>query len=232
MQPDRAADALRATGAEFHRRGWSLATSSNYSVLLSRDPFRLLVTASGKHKDRLGPEDFVELDADGRQLRAGPGRPSAETALHLALAGRPGVGAVLHTHSVWGTLLSDVYGDAGGFAIQGFEMLKGLDGVATHEHRQWVPVFPNTQDIPALAAEVARRLDDPEQPLKHGFLIRGHGLYAWGRDLDEARRHVETFEFLLEVTGRRLTLAPATLAGDGDARLPPLSPEAGERGRG
>src|SRR5262249_14401349 len=118
------------------------------------------------------------------------------------LARRPGVGAILHTHSVWATLLSDQYASAGGLEIEGYEMLKGLAGVATHEHRLWVPVFANTQDIPALAREVDQHLDKPGRPAPPGFVIRRHGLYAWGSDLDEARRHVEAFEFLFEVVGR------------------------------
>jgi methylthioribulose-1-phosphate dehydratase len=204
--PVSAIDGLRAAGAYFHQRGWSLGTSSNYSVVIGRDPFRLLVTASGKHKERLGPTDFVVLDAAGKLVSGAPERPSAEVALHLMLGQRPGVGSILHTHSVWGTLLSDRYGSEGGFAIEGFEMLKGLDGVKTHEHRQWVEIFPNTQDIPDLARRVAARLDDPNNPLRHGFLIERHGLYTWGRDLEEATRHIEIFEFLFEVVGRRLSL--------------------------
>jgi methylthioribulose-1-phosphate dehydratase len=121
---------------------------------------------------------------------------------------------------VWGTILSDVFFPDGGFEIQGYEMLKGLAGVSTHEHRQWVEIFENTQDVPALAEQVARQLTDPQRPLNHGFLIRRHGLYTWGIDLAEARRHVEIFEFLFEVLGRRLGLPGglADLAGGRHAR--------------
>jgi methylthioribulose-1-phosphate dehydratase len=201
-QVDRFGPTLCAIGADFHRRGWSLATSSNYSVVLGREPLRLLITASGKDKGRLTPRDLLQIDGDGRAVASTALRPSAETALHTMLARRAEVGAVLHTHSVWATLLSDEHAAAGGLAIEGYEMLKGLAGVATHEQRVWVPVFANTQDIPALARDVQRHLDAPEPPVPHGFLIQRHGLYAWGRDLDEARRHVETFEFLFEVVGR------------------------------
>lgn len=196
------ADVVREVAADFHRRGWAFASSGNYSVVLGKEPLRLLITASGKYKDRLGAGDFLILDAQGRSVEPTVERPSAETALHLMLAQRPGVGAVLHTHSVWNTILSEVHGDNGGLMIQGFEMLKGLSGVTTHEHQEWVPIYPNTQDITALARDVALRLDDPAVPGTHGLLIRRHGLYTWGRDLDEARRHVETFEFLFEVLGR------------------------------
>ena len=95
----------------------------------------------------------------------------------------------------------------GGFEINGYEMLKGLDGVATHEHAQWVPIFENTQDIPSLAEQVRAAFTNRERPLKHGYLIRRHGLYTWGKDLDEARRQIEIFEFLFECVARRMTLS-------------------------
>lgn len=198
--------ALRQCGELFYNRGWSVGTSSNYSTLLSRDPFRLLITASGKDKGRLGEHDFVVVDETGRGVDPRDPKPSAETHLHVVAAQLPGVGAVLHTHSVWATMLSDLHHAAGGFAIEGYEMLKGLDGYTTHESRLWVSIFENTQDIPTLATEVKRRMTDNTNPLRHGYLIRRHGLYTWGRDLAEAKRHVEIFEFLFEVVGRTLTL--------------------------
>lgn len=202
-------DALRDAGAYFWQRGWSLGTSSNYSVVLSPDPLELLITASGKDKGRLSREDFVRVGRDGKPTSAGQPKSSAETLLHVVAAEQPNVGAVLHTHSIWGTLLSDYYAAQGGFEINGYEMLKGLDGVSTHEHGQWVPIFENTQHIPDLAEQVREAFADAERPLRHGYLIRRHGLYTWGRDLDEARRHIEIFEFLFEVTCRRMMLAGA-----------------------
>jgi methylthioribulose-1-phosphate dehydratase len=202
---------LQAIGALFYQRGWSVGTSSNYSVVLSRDPMRLLITASGKDKGRLQASDFVIVSEMGRALDAADPKPSAETLLHVVAAEMPDVGAILHTHSVWATILSDFYHQDGGLFIEGYEMLKGLAGVTTHEHRQWVEIFENTQDMPDLAMRLRRRLDDPINPIQHGFLLRRHGLYAWGRDLDEARRHVEIFEFLLEAVGRTLALKGAAV---------------------
>jgi len=201
-------DALCDVGALFYQNHWSLGTSSNYSIVLQKEPLQLLLTASGKDKRCLGPADFVLVDDAGKLLEPSPEKPSAETFLHLVIGRQPNVGSVLHTHSVWATLLSDHYTDAGGFWIEGYEMLKGLAGVTTHKHRQWVEIFPNSQDIPALAQDVGLRLDDATNPLRHGFLIHRHGLYAWGRDLEEARRHVEVYEFLFEVLGRQLSLKP------------------------
>jgi methylthioribulose-1-phosphate dehydratase len=199
-------DSLRELGAMFWQRGWSVGTSSNYSLVLSREPLELLVTASGKDKGRLTRGDFVRVGANGKPTADGQPKSSAETLLHVVAAGQPEVGAVLHTHSVWSTLLSDFYHPQGGFEISGYEMLKGLDGIGTHEHSAWVEVFDNTQDIPALAEQVRERLADPADPLTHGYVIRKHGLYTWGRDVDEARRHVEIFEFLFECVVRRMIL--------------------------
>jgi len=198
--------ALREVGAMFWQRGWSVGTSSNYSVVLSRDPLELLVTASGKDKGRLKSCDFVRVGSSGKPVADGQPKSSAETLLHIVAAQQPGVGAVLHTHSVWSTVLSDYFFSEGGFELSGYEMLKGLEGVTTHETTAWVGIFDNTQDIPALAGQVRERMNDAADPLQYGYLIRRHGLYTWGRDLEEARRHVEIFEFLFECVARRMVL--------------------------
>ena len=199
-------DLLRAIGSEFHQKGWSVGTSSNYSVVLSRNPLELLVTASGMDKGRLRRGDFVRVDAQGLPIMEGQPKSSAETLLHVLAAEQPTVGAVLHTHSPWATLLSDLYFEQGYLEFTGYEMLKGLDGVTTHEHTQRLLIFENTQDIPKLADQVRQKMHAPQSPLTHGFLIRRHGLYTWGRDLEEARRHIEIFEFLMECEARRRML--------------------------
>jgi len=197
---------LRECGQLFHRRGWSVGTSSNYSVVLNNDPVELIVTASGKDKGRLEKDDFVQLNAQGQPLIEGGPKSSAETMLHVVLAELDSVGCILHTHSVWGTLLSDYYFDEGVIEISGYEMLKGLQGIATHDTTHWIPIFENTQDILALAEEVKSRLGDPMDSMTHGFLIRNHGLYTWGKDVFSARRHIEIYEFLFEVLARKIML--------------------------
>jgi len=199
-------DSLRAVGHMLWQRGWSVGTSSNYSVVLNRDPLELLLTASGKDKGRLTRADFVRVNQMGKPTCGGQPKSSAETLLHVVAAEQPGVGAVLHTHSIWSTILSDFFFPDGGFELSGYEMLKGLEGVATHETTAWVEIFENTQDIASLAAQVRQRMNDAAEPLQYGYLIRRHGLYTWGRDLDEARRHVEIFEFLFECVARKMML--------------------------
>ncbi len=191
--------ALARVGRGFYERGWVLGTSGNFSAVVNRDPLRLAITSSGVDKGVLAPENILLID-EAANVLDGNGRPSAETLLHLAIARLRGAGAVLHTHSVWSNILSNAFASDGGFKIEGYEMLKGLAGVSTHEHSEWVPIIDNSQDMTGLAASVSEALS--EYPESHGFLLLRHGLYTWGRDLEEAKRHVEIFEFLLEVTGR------------------------------
>lgn len=190
---------LAAAGRDFYGRGWVLGTSGNFSAVGSRDPLRLAITASGADKGALAPRHILEVDERG-EVRRGRGRPSDETRLHLAIVRVRGAGAVLHTHSVWSTLLSEAFAGEGRLDIEGFEMLKGLAGVRTHEHRESLPVIENSQDMGALARTLEEALE--RHAGAHAVLLRRHGLYTWGRDLAEARRHVEILEFLLEVIGR------------------------------
>jgi methylthioribulose-1-phosphate dehydratase len=191
---------LAEIGRNFYQRGWVLGTSGNFSAVLSRNPLQLVITASGRDKGHLASEHILHIDANGNVI-AGQGKPSDETKLHLAAVRWRGAGAVLHTHSVWSTLLSqNLFAQADGIAIAGYEMLKGLAGVKTHEHTEWLPIIENSQQMDELANTVEATLQ--RFPDAHGFLLRGHGLYTWGQDLQEAQRHIEIFEFLLEVTGR------------------------------
>lgn len=200
------AEELVRLGTDFHRRGWMLGTSGNLSALLSRDPFRLAITASSIDKGRMTADQILEIDAGGRMVATAGGKPSAETLVHLEVIRSAGAGAVLHTHSVWTTLLSDCHHAGGGFSIEGYEMLKGLEGVHTHEHREWFPIVENTQDMPALARRVGVVIG--ENPGIHGLLVRRHGMYTWGHDLASAARHVEILEFLMEAFGRRQMMEP------------------------
>ncbi len=192
---------LAEVGRHCYARGWALGTSGNFSAVVRKKPLTLAITTSGVDKGLLKSSDIVEIDEHRRVMR-GSGTPSAEATLHLAIVRSRGAGAVLHTHSIWSTILSEAATDGGGgLIIEGYEMLKGLDGVRTHEHRERLPIIENTQDWMAAAPQIESVL--LEYPAAHGFLIRRHGLYTWGSDLAEAKRQVEILEFLFEVMGRK-----------------------------
>ena len=201
---------LASTGRRFYARGWALGTSGNLSVVLSQRPFRLAITASAVHKGALRPSQILQINERGSVIggRRKDARPSAEALLHLEIVRRRGAAAVLHTHSVWSTMLSELHSAEGGVALEGYEMLKGLSGVRTHEHREWVPIIENDQDMPRLARAIADVLQQNDVPhLPRAFLLRRHGLYTWGKTLAEAERHVEILEFLFETVGRLSTLS-------------------------
>ncbi|MEH6580099.1 MAG: methylthioribulose 1-phosphate dehydratase [Amphritea sp.] len=193
--------ALIDAGQWIDGQGWCPATGGNFSARLANN--EVLVTASGCHKGALGEADFLRVDLTGKPLNS-ERKPSAETLLHTRLYRLDdSIGAVLHTHSVASTVLSRISVD-NWMTISGYEMQKSLAGNQSHLPSIQLAIFDNTQDITLLAAELAARWQ--QQSLSWGFLVRGHGLYAWGRDIDEARRHLEGLEFLFacELEIRRL----------------------------
>jgi methylthioribulose-1-phosphate dehydratase len=162
----------------------------------------LAITSSGVDKGALTAGQIMQIDAAGNTVNGSnqSRQPSAEAALHLAIVKARGVNAVAHTHSVWNTIVSTAYGEAAGIVIEGYEMLKGLAGVHTHTHCEWLPILGNAQEYGALVDSVEETLR--KRPGAHGFLLQRHGLYTWGKDLAEAKRHVEILEFLMEIIGR------------------------------
>ncbi len=190
----RAALAMAEAGLRIWQQGWAPATSGNFSMRLDDDC--CAITVSGRDKGRLRPEDIMRVDFQGRPLDNA--RPSAETLLHTRLYRRdPDIGAILHTHSITATLVSmHAPVDDEGICLAGLELLKAFAGTDSHTGSLQIPVFDNSQDIAALAARVDAAMD--AAGTGHAYLIRGHGLYTWGRDLDEAMRHLEALEYLLE----------------------------------
>lgn len=193
MKREQLAGLIIEAGRFLYGRGWSPATSSNYSARLGDD--QALLTVSGKHKGQLGPDDVLATDLEGKSLEPGK-KQSAETLLHTQLyRWQAGIGAVLHTHSVNATVLSRLcLSDSLVFAD--YELQKAFAGVSTHECQVEVPIFDNDQDIARLASRVQVWLDD--HPDCVGYLIRGHGLYTWGAQMSDALRQIEAFEFLFE----------------------------------
>ena len=177
-----------------------MGTSGNLSAVVQRDPLRLAMSPSGVDKGELTAPQVLLIDENARIVSEHGGKPSDESLLHLQIVKERGAGAVLHTHSVWNTILSDLHASDGGVAIEGYEMLKGLEGVRTHDHSEWLPIIDNSQDMPALANVIGKTLN--EHKAAHGFLLRRHGLYSWGDTLSQAKRHIEILEFLLETMGR------------------------------
>ena len=180
-------------GAELAALGWTPATSSNFSMRL--DDNHCAITVSGRDKGALDLDDIMVIDLDGDAIDA-TSRPSAEAALHTQIYRRfPDAGAVLHTHSRTQTVASRLFAAAGLIRLTGYELLKAFKGYSSHNATMEVPVFPNSQEMPELTRRVDAWLGDG-RPLQ-AYLIDGHGVYTWGRDMDEAKRHLEALEFML-----------------------------------
>jgi methylthioribulose-1-phosphate dehydratase len=187
------ADAIAAIGRELAALGWTPATSSNFSMRL--DERHAAITISGRDKGRLSGSDVMVVDFEGKAVGT-EARPSAETLLHTQLYQRDrNIGAVLHTHSLVQTLASKVLAAEGQITLSNYELLKAFAGFHTHQASIQVPVFQNTQEMPELVQKVEAHLQS--DPHCRGYLIEGHGIYSWGRDLMEAKRHLDAFEFLL-----------------------------------
>jgi len=190
---DEATKAIIASGRRLDAHGLAAATSGNYSARLADG--RVAITVSGRHKGRLGPDDIMLVDQQGTALQ--DKKPSAETALHTLIYRLfPQINAVLHVHSVAGVALTRYLPTAREIVLDGYEMLKAFPGISTHQATVRLPVYENTQDMPSLAEVVSRRLQ--ASATVPAYLIRGHGEYGWGKDLEEAERIIEALEHLLQ----------------------------------
>ncbi|MGH8191966.1 MAG: methylthioribulose 1-phosphate dehydratase [Rhodanobacteraceae bacterium] len=200
LTSEQLAERLRACATEIAHtagalaaRGWTPATSGNFSMRIDEDT--IAVTISGRDKGALSPDDVMAVGLDGEPVGSNA-RPSAEANLHLQIyRRRPDTGAILHTHSHNQAVTSRLFAKEGVVTLQGWELQKALTGYTSHDSRLDVPVFPNSQDMADIEQNVAAWLDE-SKPL-YAYLIEGHGLYTWGRDMPEARRHLEAIEFLL-----------------------------------
>ncbi|MDO9106232.1 MAG: methylthioribulose 1-phosphate dehydratase [Methylovulum sp.] len=184
-----AANQLIDAGRFIDSKAWVPATSGNFSARLP--DATIAITVSGKHKGHLQTDDIMLIDADAHALDGK--KPSAETELHTSLYQRfPEIQSVLHPHTLNSVLISRLFGDQ--CVLQDYELLKAFNGITTHESRIVVPIFANDQNIPRLAAQIGQYLD--KQAVCHAYIIAGHGLYTWGRSVDETLRHLEALDFL------------------------------------
>src|ERR1044072_6158262 len=142
------ASRLAAVAKGFHARGWLVGTSGNLSAVVQREPLRIAMSASGVDKGELRVEQILSIDENARVVGQDGGKPSDESLLHIRIVKERGAGAVLHTHSIWNTIASDLHASSGGVRIEGYEMLKGLHGVQSHEHSEWLPIIEHSQDMP------------------------------------------------------------------------------------
>lgn len=190
-----AARRMKDAAAFFSTRGWLLGTCGNLSVKLSDS--ELLATPSGRDKSQLELEDFLVVDPSNAVLSGQPARASAELGVHRAIYAAKPAGAVYHVHSIHNNLASRRWKEQGHVRFEGVEMIKGLAGKNLHSIVN-LPIVANSDDMEELSANVAAGISGEVDAV----LVYQHGVYSWGKDADEARRHVEVLEFLLEYAVR------------------------------
>lgn len=193
-----AGQVLSAEAKRFHARGWMMGTAGNLSVKVADAPLRFYITASGRDKGELLPDDIALAGDNGIAVaedgRPNAPKPSAEAGLHARIYQRTGCGAVFHVHTVSAVAAGALHAKTGGrLSITGLEMLKGI-GYEAEGETVHIPVIPNSQNM----AELADRFDGNRVEKTPGLIVASHGLYAWGPDAPRTRHHVEIFEWLFQ----------------------------------
>ncbi|WP_127530700.1 methylthioribulose 1-phosphate dehydratase [Paenibacillus kobensis] len=199
-EKQKALSELRSTKELFASRNWFPGTSGNLSVRVGEfDPssFHFAITASGKDKTVHTPEDFLFVDKDGKPSEPTKLKPSAETLIHCEIYRMTGAGAIFHVHTVFNNVISEYFGERGSVPVDGVELIKGLGNWEEEAHID-IPIVPNYADIPRIVPEVTAKL----QQGVPGIILRKHGIYAWGANAFEAKRHLEAFEFIFEYVYR------------------------------
>jgi methylthioribulose-1-phosphate dehydratase len=195
-QKQHAFSELSKIKADFAARGWFPATSGNLSVRVGEiveQKFTFAVTASGKDKSQSTPEDFLLVNEQSLPTEATNLKPSAETKIHSEIYRLTGCGAIFHIHTVYNNLLSEFYWEQGSIPIESVELIKAFN-IWEEEAGISIPILPNYADIALIASQIAGAL----LPRIPGIMLRKHGIYAWGADAFEAKRHLEAFEYLFE----------------------------------
>lgn len=183
-----ARQALCHAGRRLAEKNWTPATSGNFSLRFGDE---ILITRSGADKGQLRDQDILSL-----KLSASPDpalKTSAETELHVQIYDMDSrANCVLHVHSLHATVISLLRKSV---VLSGLELLKALPGIDTHEHQIEIPVFENSQHMPDIMRQFSEAAANTQAP---AYLIKGHGMYCWGKSIDETLRIVEALEFLMQ----------------------------------
>lgn len=186
---------IAATIRSYNQKGWSPATSTNYSFKASTKDELIYVSRSGVDKSLFTTSDFISVDSNGIPSDENKDAiPSAETLIHCTLYKLfPETTVILHSHSIYPVLISQVHTNQVEF--EGYEIQKGFAGQTTHDATVTIPIFDNTQDMTAFSDVLISNKDSLNN---HSFIMRKHGTYAWGKNVFEAKRHLETLEYLCQ----------------------------------
>ena len=163
------------------RLGLVAATSGNVSMRLEGDEKEglIAVTPASTDYETMTPEDIVVVDYDVDVIE-GETVPSSESLTHVAVyKARPDISAVIHTHSIYASVL----------AVAGVPLPPILDELIAYlggpvEVAEYG--FPSTEDLGEKAIQAMGE--------RNAVFIRNHGVLAAGRDMPDALRACELVE--------------------------------------
>jgi methylthioribulose-1-phosphate dehydratase len=183
---------------ELNNQGHNSATSGNYSLKTSDNTFQ--ISQSGVDKAYLTPSNFLSVDAQGKildKLEIKGRKPSDEMKVHLGIYAKTDARCIIHAHSFAALVWTETrFNKKKPLQLKGWELLKALRGIKTHEVTVDLAVMDNTQDMDSLAQKLP---DLNKNPHQWCLILRGHGIYVWGETVAEAKRHWQAYQYLFEL---------------------------------
>lgn len=181
----------------FYQQGWVSGTGGGISI---RSGETIYMAPSGVQKERIRPSDIFVLDSEG-QIRKAPEDPTLKVSachpIFLGIYRLRGAGAILHSHSMSAMLATLLYPTH--FTISRQEMLKGIQGIGAFDQHD-VPIIPNTPHEAELTNSLMEAIK--AYPKAQAVLVRGHGVYVWGKDWIQAKTQAECYDYLFEAAVR------------------------------
>jgi methylthioribulose-1-phosphate dehydratase len=192
-EKQKAVNVLNELKIKLYNKGWFPATSGNLSYKLHENPLMFAITSSGKDKGTVTHEDVIFVNKDAEPVEKTRLKPSAETKIHSQIYQKTDAGCVIHIHTVNNNFISSLYFDEGKVKLKDMEMIKALD-IWEENAEVEIPIVENFFDLDKLAEETGKAINQKVPAV----LIKNHGIYSWGRNEFEAKRHIEAFEFMFE----------------------------------
>ena len=165
----------------------------------------VVIKPSGVPYAGMTPRHMVVVSLESGKVVEGRFKPSSDTPTHLVLyRAFAGIGAVVHTHSLYATAWAQAKKDLPSYGTTQADYCYGdvpcTRLLTTAEIRSDYEV--NTGHV---IVERFRKLD----PLQHpAVLVASHGPFAWGKSVTDAVHNAIVLEFLARLASETLRLNP------------------------
>ncbi|MCL2425722.1 MAG: L-ribulose-5-phosphate 4-epimerase [Oscillospiraceae bacterium] len=158
---------------------------------IDREKGLVVIKPSGVEYDGMTAEHMVVVELSTGKVVDGNLSPSSDTATHLALyRAFPNIGGVVHTHSRWATIFS--------------QLGKGVPALGTTHADYFYGEIPCTRKMTPeeIAGEyeaetgnvIIERFKDIDPDAVPAVLVYSHGPFTWGKDASEAVHNAVVLE--------------------------------------